>query len=286
MDWTKAAWDTDKSVLRNLADWMLASIIGFIIVCMLFFGFGCAATTATPEQDRTELRVPIFGGGIERDRTYPQPAAPDPLPTGIDAAIKQADLMSAQGNVVIEAEDLERKQQEKNAVDRMERSRRYAEAQDCERRLNVDSSLDGEALTARKCDCWKNAKITDSFAASQMCDFERLEVPDEPPAVPPPDEPPPPLVPPPERPRTPGAGERRKDQFLGMAERLAPNAFADASQGCRNAMADALVVLEGNPAFDDHSTANLLSWVALGRLPPTPVGLEDVYAQIYVEGCP
>ena len=246
-------------------------IVGMALILSVFIGVvllaGCATRGETPTQDNAELRIPIFGGGIERSRTYPKPAAPDPLPTGIDAAMKQADLMSAQGNVVIEAEDLERKQQEKNAVDRMERGRRYAEAQDCERRLNVDSSLDGEALTARKCDCWKNAKITDSFAASQMCDFERLEVPDEPPAVPPvtpPDEPPPP-PPPPERPDPDAERQAQKDPYLSRARQLNPEAFDSASNQCREAMADAMMAWA---ALNDDTKSGLLDWLAAGRMPP------------------
>ena len=138
----------------------------------------------------------------------------------------------------------------------------------------------------RFCGCMEREKLENQHEYEAYCISDRDDpVPDEPPAAPPPDAPPPLVPPPPPPPNTPGAGERRKDQFMGLAERLVPQAFANASDGCRNAMADALVVLEGNPAFDDQNTANLLAWVAKGILPPPAIGLEDVYAQIHVEGC-
>ena len=240
-------------------DWKGVPGTIFALGMLVLFAFvlaACASTTATPERDSTEMRVPIFGGGIERSRTYQQAPAPDPLPTGIDAAMQQADLLSAQGNVVIEAEDLERKQQEKSAVDRMERARRIAEAEDCERRLDITEGLDGKRLTARKCDCWKTAEVTDTFAAAEMCDFAELEALDAPPE---PTSAPvsdfgggPRPVPTPDGPES---TQTQKDAYRSLAIRLAPYEWETASRQCRDAMMDALVAWE---AYDDEAKRRLI----------------------------
>lgn len=169
---------------KDTGGWLMAGALLLLLAVVLA---GCA--TSQPGRTDTDWRIPVIGGGVETSREVDAPPPADPPTSRIDTAKGEADVLSAETDISVQAEAKERQEQERRAVERAERENRRAQAYVCINQNAFNSGLDGQRRRAADCDCFRNSEYTDTHEYATLCAT----------AAPPPDQPdePPPRTPPP-----------------------------------------------------------------------------------------